>query len=136
MDEGYLVETFETVAQWSNISALHESVRRAAMAALGERSYVMAHISHTYDTGASLYFTVLAGGWADPQESVSRWRDAKQQIMTAIVAGGGAISHHHGVGRDHRSWLPEQIGSVGASVLGAVKSAIDPNGVLNPGALL
>lgn len=136
MDEGYLVETFETVAQWSNISALHESVRRAAMAALGERSYVMAHISHSYDTGASLYFTVLAGGWADPQESASRWRDAKQQITTAIVAGGGAISHHHGVGRDHRSWLPEQIGSVGASVLGAVKSVIDPNGVLNPGALL
>lgn len=136
MDEGYLVETFETITQWSNIPALHESVRQAAMAALGERSYVMAHISHTYDTGASLYFTVLAGGWADPQEAASRWRKAKEQITRAIVTGGGAVSHHHGVGRDHRAWLPEQVGPVGMSVLNAVKSAIDPNCVMNPGAML
>lgn len=136
MDEGYLVETFETITQWSNVQPLHESVRHAATAALGEHSYVMAHISHSYDTGASLYFTVLAGGWVDPQESASRWQTAKQQITSAIVTGGGAVSHHHGVGRDHRAWLPEHVGPVGMSVLSAVKSAIDPNGVMNPGALL
>lgn len=136
MDEGYLVETFETVTTWSNLQDLHASVSHTAKAALGDRSYVMAHVSHTYDTGASLYFTVLAGGWSDPTESASRWRDAKEQITSAIIEGGGAVSHHHGVGRDHRDWLPEQLGPVGMSALGAVKQTIDPNGVMNPGALL
>jgi len=136
MDEGYLVETFETVTRWSNIDALHASVRSAAVEVLGDRSYVMAHISHAYDTGASLYFTVLAGGWSDPMASTARWRAAKAQITDAIVAGGGAVSHHHGVGRDHRAWLPQHLGPVGMDVLGSVKSSVDPNAVMNPGVLL
>lgn len=136
MDEGYLVETFETVTRWADLSSLHRTVQTAAQFALGDCSYVMAHISHSYDTGASLYFTVLAGGWSDPKESATRWRVAKEQITAAIVAGGGAVSHHHGVGRDHRAWLPGQVGSIGMDVLRSVKSAVDPRGVMNPGVLL
>ena len=136
MDQGYLVETFETVTRWSNVASLHQAVQQAAQSALGERSYVMAHISHSYDTGASLYFTVLAGGWSDPLESASRWRAAKVEITEAIVSGGGAVSHHHGVGRDHRAWLPEQVGAIGMDVLRSVKTALDPRGIMNPGALL
>jgi alkyldihydroxyacetonephosphate synthase len=136
MDQGYLVETFETVTRWSNVASLHQTVQQAARSALGERSYVMAHISHSYDTGASLYFTVLAGGWSDPLESASRWRAAKVDITQAIVSGGGAVSHHHGVGRDHRAWLPEQVGTIGMDVLRSVKTALDPHGIMNPGALL
>jgi alkyldihydroxyacetonephosphate synthase len=136
MDDGYLVETFETVTTWSNISTLHERVRAVALNALGDRSYVMAHISHSYDTGASLYFTVLAGGWHEPQESADRWLDAKHTITAAIVAGSGAVSHHHGVGRDHRRWLPAHLGDIGMDVLRAVKASVDPQGVMNPGALL
>lgn len=136
MDEGYLVETFETVTTWSNIEALHERVRDAALGALGSRCYVMAHISHTYDTGASLYFTVLAGGWHEPEVAARRWREAKATITDAIVDGSGALSHHHGIGRDHRRWLPAQIGGIGMDVLRSIKSTVDPGGVMNPGALL
>jgi alkyldihydroxyacetonephosphate synthase len=136
MDEGYLVETFETVTTWSNIAPLHERVREAALEVLGERCYVMAHISHTYDTGASLYFTVLAGGWHDPEVAARRWREAKATITDAIVDGSGALSHHHGIGRDHRRWLPAQIGDTGMDVLASIKATVDPNGVMNPGALL
>lgn len=135
MDEGYLVETFETVTSWSALAALHESVRAVAHQAVGPCSYVMAHISHTYDTGASVYFTVLAAGWSRPEEAARRWRDAKTRITDAIVAAGGAVSHHHGVGRDHRDWLPQQIGPIGIDVLRAIKHAVDPNGVMNPGAV-
>ena len=135
MDEGYLVETFETVTSWSALATLHESVRAAAHQAVGPRSYVMAHISHTYDTGASVYFTVLAAGWSRPEDAARRWREAKSRITDAIVAAGGAVSHHHGVGRDHRDWLPQQIGPIGMDVLHAVKRAVDPNGVMNPGAV-
>lgn len=136
MDDGYLVETFETVTSWANLTSLHAQVRSAAQSSLGEHSYVMAHISHSYDTGASLYFTVLAGGWSDPRESAQRWRVAKDTITNAIVSSGGALSHHHGVGRDHRDWLPVQLGEIGMDVLRAVKSSVDPGGVMNPGALL
>ncbi len=136
MDEGYLVETFETVTTWANLEALHASVRSAAVSALGPNSYVMAHISHTYSTGASLYFTVLAGGWSDPTTSSRRWQQAKAVITDAITSSGGAVSHHHGVGRDHRPWLPDQIGPIGMRVLRGIKAAVDPNGVMNPGALL
>ena len=136
LDEGYLVETFETVTTWAQIEHLHTHVSAVARSALGENSYVMAHISHTYDVGASLYFTVLAGGWADPDDAARRWHSAKTAILDAIVACGGAISHHHGIGRDHRAWLPNQIGDVGVRVLESVRSRVDPHRVMNPGALL
>ena len=136
MDQGYLVETFETVTSWTNIEHLHARVATTAKSHLGGNSYVMAHISHTYDTGASLYFTVLAGGWTDPAESARRWEFAKVAILDTILDQGGAISHHHGVGRDHRAWLPHQIGDIGMQVLQSVKASVDPNRVMNPGALV
>jgi alkyldihydroxyacetonephosphate synthase len=52
------------------------------------------------------------------------------------VASGATISHHHGVGRDHRDYLAAEIGPVGVEVLRAVKRALDPAGVLNPGVLV
>lgn len=136
MDAGYLVETFETVARWSDLSALHQRLSDRAKELLGVHSYVMCHISHSYDTGASLYFTVLAGGWGDPREATSRWRSVKTALMEEISQAGAAVSHHHGVGRDHREWLPEQIGHVGVEVLQALRKRLDPHGVMNPGAVI
>jgi alkyldihydroxyacetonephosphate synthase len=52
------------------------------------------------------------------------------------VAAGGTITHHHAVGTDHRDYLTAEIGPLGVSVLRAVKSALDPAGIMNPGKLL
>lgn len=136
MDQGYLVETFETVARWSLLPQLHGEVVSAARECLGERSYVMAHLSHSYDAGASVYFTVLAGGWNSPDSAAKRWRTAKATITEAIINAGGALSHHHGVGRDHAPWLPEQLGVIGVDVLRSIRATVDPRQVMNPGALL
>lgn len=136
MDAGYLVETFETVTRWSDLAPLHARVSRTAREQLGANSYVMAHISHTYDTGASVYFTVLAGGWSDPQRDIARWQECKRAITQAIVDAGGALSHHHGIGRDHAPWLPGQLGPVGLEVLRGIKASVDPSGVMNPGVLI
>ena len=135
MDAGYLVETFETVIRWSQLPRLHRELTSVAREAIGQHSYVMAHISHTYDTAASIYFTVLAGGWSDPQDAARRWREAKARITEAIVSGGGALSHHHGVGRDHAGYLADQVGPIGMQVLSAVKASLDPANIMNPGAL-
>jgi alkyldihydroxyacetonephosphate synthase len=132
LDVGVLVETLETATFWSNLSTVYEQVREALSAAL-PGALVLCHVSHVYETGASLYFTVAATEADDP---VAQWLAAKVAASDAIVAAGGSITHHHGVGRDHRPWLAAEIGEVGVEVLRAVKERLDPTGVLNPGVLV
>lgn len=129
---GATVETLETAGFWSNIPRLYDAVRLALLGALGS-PLVMCHISHVYETGASLYFTVVTPQDADP---VAQWERAKAAVNAAIVEAGGTITHHHGVGRDHRDAYEAEIGPVGAGVLRAVKAELDPAGILNPGVLI
>ncbi|HEY5852902.1 MAG TPA: FAD-binding oxidoreductase [Aldersonia sp.] len=133
---GAIVETLETATVWSNLIRLRAAVTTAlteSLAAQGTPPLVMCHISHTYATGASLYFTVACAQSADP---LAQWAAAKAAVGNAIVAAGGTITHHHAVGRDHRPWLPDEIGDLGVTVLRAVKAALDPAGILNPGKLI
>ena len=128
MDAGFLVETLETSAPWSQLTAVHAAVRAALTDALGD-CIVMCHVSHLYPHAASLYFTVLASG-AKP------WQPAKDQACEALVRTGATITHHHAVGTDHRPWMRAEIGDLGVDVLRAVKQVVDPSGVLNPGKLI
>jgi len=133
LDVGVLVETLETATFWSNREALYAGVKTALESALGEGTLVLCHISHVYETGCSLYFTVATKESADP---LGQWLAAKAAANDAIVAAGATITHHHAVGTDHRPWLHEEIGELGVSVLRAVKADLDPTGVLNPGVLV
>ena len=136
LSAGVLAETLETAASWSDLPALYSAVGDALTEALDDDVsgvVVLCHVSHTYPTGASLYFTVATGAGADP---VARWERAKRAASEAIVANGGTITHHHAVGTDHRPWMSAELGPLGADVLRAVKSALDPEGVLNPGKLI
>ncbi|GAA1507949.1 FAD-binding oxidoreductase [Nocardioides humi] len=133
LDVGVLVETLETATFWSNRDSLYQRVKAALTEALGDGTMVLCHISHVYPTGCSLYFTVAAPGGDDP---LARWLPAKAAACEAIVASGAAITHHHAVGTDHRPYLTAEIGEVGAEVLRAVKRAVDPAGILNPGVLI
>jgi alkyldihydroxyacetonephosphate synthase len=99
----------------------------------GTPPLVLCHISHVYDSGASLYFTVVAAQAEDP---VAQWRAAKAAAGDAIAESGATITHHHGVGRAHRPWYTREIGDVGVAALRGVKQALDPHGILNPGILL
>ena len=133
LDHGVLVETLETATFWSNREALYAAVKTALEQSLGEGTMVLCHISHVYETGCSLYFTVAAKEQADP---LPQWLAAKSAANDAIVAAGASITHHHAVGSDHRPWLTAEIGELGASVLRAVKADLDPTGILNPGVLI
>ncbi|MBB6548122.1 alkyldihydroxyacetonephosphate synthase [Nonomuraea rubra] len=129
---GATVETLETAGFWANLPRLYDAVRLALLGALGS-PLVMCHISHVYETGASLYFTVVTPQDADP---VAQWDRAKAAVNAAIVEAGGTITHHHGVGRDHLDAYASELGPVGAGILRAVKAELDPAGILNPGALI
>ncbi len=133
LDVGVLVETLETATFWSNRDALYSGVKQALESTLGEGTLVLCHISHVYETGCSLYFTVATKGSAEP---LPQWLAAKAAANDAIVAAGATITHHHAVGTDHKPWLVHEIGELGASVLRAVKADLDPTGVLNPGVLV
>jgi alkyldihydroxyacetonephosphate synthase len=130
---GLLVETLETATSWSGLPALHDAVRSALFEALN-RPVVMCHVSHVYPAGASLYFTVLAD--RDDSDPLGQWERAKTAASKAIVAAGGTITHHHGVGLEHRNYLTNEIGQVGVTTLRAIKKALDPAGILNPGKLI
>jgi alkyldihydroxyacetonephosphate synthase len=133
LDVGVLVETLETVTFWSNRDNLYQAVKTALEGALGEGTMVLCHISHVYETGCSLYFTVATPAGEQPLE---KWLPAKKAANDAIVSVGASITHHHAVGTDHRDWLAAEIGEVGVEALRAVKGALDPTGVLNPGVLV
>jgi len=141
MDRGLGVDTLETATHWSNLLRLHDITAKALSDALdahaaapGAHGIVMSHLSHAYPDGASLYFT-LAFPRA-PERAVEQWLAVKNAASGAIVANGGTISHHHGVGIDHLPWIQTEKGAHGIAALKALKRELDPAGILNPGKLL
>ena len=136
LDEGALVETLETVTFWSSLDDLYVAASQAlrdSLTAQGTPPVVLCHISHVYPAGASLYFTVGCAALADP---LAQWRAAKLAVGEAILAAGGSITHHHGVGRDHVEFYEREIGRLSVQALRAVKAQLDPAGILNPGILI
>ena len=136
LDIGVLAETLETASRWADLPGLKRAVTDALTAALtaeGTKPIVLCHISHVYPAGASLYFTVVAALGDDP---LAQWRRAKDAASRAIGSAGGTITHHHAVGRDHSAYLEGEIGAVGVDILRAVKNALDPRGIMNPGVLV
>jgi alkyldihydroxyacetonephosphate synthase len=136
LDAGALVDTLETVAFWSALPGLYSGVSAAVrdcLAGLGTPPVILCHISHAYPAGASLYFTIACAQLDDP---VAQWRAAKTAANDAILAAGGSITHHHGVGVDHREAYAQEVGAPAIELLRAVKRTLDPAGILNPGILL
>jgi len=141
MDRGIGVDTLETATRWSNIVHLHDVTRSSIMstladnpAARGVRGIVMSHVSHSYRDGASLYFTFVFP--RDLDREVEQWLAVKKAASDAIIANGGTITHHHGIGTDHLPWFPTEKGPIGLAALKAIKQRLDPTGVMNPGKLI
>ena len=136
LDAGAIIETLETATFWSGLPRLYEAVSAALREALtgqGTAPVILCHVSHVYPAGASLYFTIGCAALEDP---LAQWHTAKAAASDAIVSAGGSITHHHGVGRDHLPWYRQEIGELGIEILRAVKSSLDPAGILNPGILV
>ena len=133
---GMIVETFETAITWDRFDAfvadVTEAAHRAAVAECGAAA-VSVRLTHAYPDGAAPYVTVIAPGGDAP---VACWDAIKAAASDAILAGGGTITHHHAVGRDHRPWYQQQVPAPFTAALSAAKHALDPAGVCNPGVLI
>jgi alkyldihydroxyacetonephosphate synthase len=129
--KGFVVDTLEIAAPWAVLDTVFDGVRAAMMAVPHARA-ATCHLSHSYADGACLYFTFAATPPADEVEAtyVALW-DAGQR---AVLANGGNLSHHHGVGLNRARFMREALGSA-FPVLQALKGALDPVGILNPGKL-
>lgn len=136
---GYAIDTVETAVDWPGVAGMVralESAAGAALAAHGERVHAYTHLSHLYPQGASVYATFVYRLAGDFDTDLARWRDLKRAVSEAIVAGGGTISHQHGVGTDHAPWLAAEKGELGLDAMRALFRRVDPAGCMNPGKLV
>jgi len=126
-----VVDTMEISAPWSALSPIYDAAVAAIDAVEGTLA-VSAHQSHAYDDGACLYFTFAGKPPVDAKDAY--YRAAWDAGTHAVLNGGGSLSHHHGVGMNRDRFMTEALGS-GFDVLTAIKDALDPTGILNPGKL-
>jgi alkyldihydroxyacetonephosphate synthase len=133
-----LNDTFETAITWDRFEAFHDSVKAATAAAIeqatGRPGGVTCRVTHVYPDGPAPYFTFHGIGRHD--HLMDQWRMIKSAGLDAVIAGGGTVTHHHAVGRDHRPWYDRQRPALFAAALRAAKRALDPQGLLNPGVLI
>jgi alkyldihydroxyacetonephosphate synthase len=138
LDRGALADVSETSAPWSVLPKLYDDVMaagRGAFAQLGVTGYLMCHLSHSYHSGACLYFTfaINPSGVRAPLEEYDTVKSAIQQ---AFVDGGATLSHHHAVGTEHARWLEQDISAPGVAMLRALLEGVDPGANLNPGKIV
>ncbi len=124
------VDTMEVSGTWSNLRALYHGLKES----LGEHADIVGcHLSHVYGDGSCLYFT-MASSCKDDIEALEKLDTWWNVGMEECLKAGGSISHHHGIGRRKASWLKDELGGWW-DVLAAVKLAVDPDRIMNPGAL-
>ena len=129
--DGFVVDTLEIAARWSNLGEVYDGVL-AALRGVEHLLLASAHLSHAYGDGACLYFTF--GGRPPMDEREVFYRTAWDAGIRATLAGGATLSHHHGVGLNRGRFVREALGEA-FTVLEATKQALDPHGILNPGKL-
>ena len=133
LERGIVLDTVEVSADWDKIGAIYDG----AVASLKEIPGCLAgsaHSSHLYRSGLNLYFT-FAVQTAEPEKMEAIYLDGWRRIMEATDRHGGSLSHHHGIGRVRRGYLTRELGEGGVALLRAVKQALDPKGIMNPGVL-
>jgi alkyldihydroxyacetonephosphate synthase len=127
----YVVDTMEIAAPWSRCADIYQAAT-SAIRSVESTLVASAHQSHSYVDGACLYFTFAGQPSADRKDEY--YRAAWDAGTRAVLANGGALSHHHGVGLNRAGYVREALGAA-YEVLVAAKQALDPNGILNPGKL-
>lgn len=139
---GIIADTFETAVTWDKFLTLYYGVKEQVGSAIKEVTGIGPMLScrftHIYPDGPAPYFTFFALGTTEGKLSsaLAKWREIKRAANDAITALGGTVTHHHAVGRDHRSGYEQQSPLIFREALAAAKSTLDPAGILNPGVLI
>jgi alkyldihydroxyacetonephosphate synthase len=136
LDRDVTTDVSETSTVWSNILPLYRDTIKAIRGSIGEsgmRPWAGCHISHTYQSGASVYFTF---GFKQQQgREMEQYLRVKRVAQQSFIDCGATLSHHHAVGTEHLPWLAADISPLGVQAVAAIKRGLDPGNVLNPGRL-
>lgn len=136
MDYGISADVSETSATWKNLLPLYYHAKKSieqAIVETGSKSWCGCHISHTYKTGASLYFTFA---YKYTHDALAQYLHVKKSAEDAFIEFGSTLSHHHAVGWEHMPWLSEDISSTGVNVIQGIKASLDPKNIMNPGKII
>lgn len=137
MDHNCVADVSETATNWDNLLNLYNKVRNGVLALekeLNRKILIACHISHTYHTGASLYFTW--GAQALGSDHLKCYDLIKSKTEELFVKYDATVSHHHAVGYEHKKWLKEEIGELGISTIKHMKKSVDKSNMMNPGKII
>lgn len=137
MNRNIMADVSETTTVWSNILPLYYKTMDKIEKAIIEtdsKSFLGCHVSHTYHSGASLYFTF--GCTQFPGREIEQYLYIKKSAEDAFIENGATLSHHHAVGYEHLPWITEDISETGVKAVKSLKSGLDPKGVMNPGKII
>ncbi len=139
---GGIIDTFESAITWDRFDDFYrgvkQDVQQALRAATGRNASVSCRVTHVYPDGLAPYFSFGTPGPAegDIASALACWRDIKQICNATVVRQGGTITHHHAIGRDHRSGYATEVPALYRQALAGIKKHLDPSGIMNPGVLM
>jgi alkyldihydroxyacetonephosphate synthase len=128
---GSIADAIEVAALWKDLPTVYKAMMDS-VSRHGAQAY--AHVSHVYPAGAGLY-VIFSAKTTDDETAVSTYLRIVEEMLQACLDAGGSISHHHGIGRGKSKLLSRELGAGGTAILQAIKRAIDPHGIMNPGVL-
>ena len=137
MDRSIMADVSETATTWDKLRTLHVSGLADVEQAIkdtGVDAWVGCHLSHSYRTGASLYFTF--GCLQREGREIEQYLYVKKAAEDAFMKNGGTLSHHHAVGTEHLPWVEEDLSPTGLKAVKALKAGLDPNDIMNPGKII
>jgi len=126
-----LADTIDVVTTFDNLENLFYKMKEAIQQ---KKINVMAHWSHFYPEGGSMYLIFVMIQKNKDHKAEILYKEAWENGLKACIEAGGVLSHHHGVGIFKGSFMPRQLGPA-FDLLKTLKSTLDPNNIMNPGKL-
>ena len=136
LDRGAAADVSETAAPWSRLQEVYDETIAAANRVydeLGVHGWIMCHLSHSYHSGACLYFTFAFVTGDDP---LGEYQQVKSAVQQAFIDHGATLSHHHAVGVEHAPWMEQDLSEEGVALMRGLFTSADPGEHFNPGKIL
>jgi alkyldihydroxyacetonephosphate synthase len=136
----FMAESFETSVPWDNVGVLCNNVkdrirRTAEKEGVQGTPFVSCRVTQTYDTGACVYF-YFGFLWTGLKDPLHTFSVIEHEAREEILKLGGSLSHHHGVGKLRKAWMPRTVSDVGIHVLRGIKNTVDPRNVFASGNII
>ena len=133
MDQNIIGETLESAVPWSDVIKVSEAVTKK-LRELHEKydlpgTFLFgSRLSKVYHSGACMYNTIAMSfkGIENPEEVFG---EIEHELRKTIIENGGSISHHHGVGKLRKDFMPKTISEGSVNLIKSIKSSQDPKNI-------